>query len=64
MRAYAPDAFGGDGKQKNVNFFDEGSVGELGPHGGDVCRELVVPQLVNATVVLVEMVAEFLRAAP
>jgi len=64
VRGYAPDAFGGDSKQKDVSFVDEGSVGELGPHGGDVCRKLMVLQLVNAAVVLIKVVAEVLRATP
>ena len=61
---HVPDAFGGNGEQKGVSFVNEGSVGELGPHGGDVCRELVVGQLVNTTVMLIKVVAKVLRAAP
>jgi len=60
LNGYVPDTFGGDGKQKNVNFAEEGSVGKLGPDSSDVRRKLVVGQLVNAAVVLVEVVAEFL----
>ena len=57
---HAPNAFGGESKQNDVDFFNKGSVGELRSHGGDVGRELVVGQLVNAAVVLVKMVAEVL----
>lgn len=63
-RGYAPDAFSGDSKQEDINFVDEGLLGELGPHGGDVCRKLVVFQLVNTAVVLIKVVAEVLRATP
>ena len=61
---HVPDAFGGNGKQKDINFFEEGPVGELGPYSGDVSRELVVGQLVNTTVMLIKVVAEVLRATP
>jgi len=64
LHGHAPDAFGGDGEQKDVNFLNEGSVGELGPHSGDVCRKLVVSQVVDVTVVLIEVVTKVLRAAP
>jgi len=64
LHGNVPDAFGGDGKQEDIDFVDEGSVGELGPHSGDVGRKLVVGQVVNTTVVLIKVVAEVFRAAP
>jgi hypothetical protein len=64
LHGHIPDAFGGDGEQKDVNFVDEGSVGELGPHSGDAGRKLVFRQLANATVVLIKVVAEVPRATP
>ena len=64
MHRYVPDTFGGDGKQKDFNLVDESSVGELRPDSSDVRRKLMVFKLVDATVVLIEVVAEVLRAAP
>jgi len=61
---HVPDAFGRDGKQKHIDFVEEGTVGELGPYSGDVGRKLVVGQLVNTTVVLIKVVAEGFRATP
>ena len=64
MHGYVPDAFGGYCKQEDIDFVQEGSVGELGPYSGDVGRELVVGQLVNTTVVLIKVVAEVFRPTP
>ena len=64
LHGHVPDAFCGDGKQQDVDFVDEGSVWELGPNSSDMCRKLVVFQLVNATEVLIKVVAKLLRAAP
>lgn len=64
LHGHVPDAFCGNGKQQDVDSVDEGSVGELGPHSGDVRRKLMIFQLVNAPKVLVKVVAKFLRAAP
>jgi len=64
LRWHIPDAFGRDGKQKNIDFVEEAAVGELGPYSGDVGRKLVVGQLVNTTIVLIKVVAEVFRATP
>lgn len=61
---HAPDAFGGYGKQQDIDFVQERLAGELWPNSSDVRRKLVVLQLMNTTVMLIKMVAKLFGTAP